>query len=131
MKQGRKKTTFNIGFTVFSAPVYFIFSLLVGQASAHNEKINVVTENLPPLQMNNAQGFPSGAMVDVVKATLEQANVEGEISIFPWARSYTMALTQPNTLIFSMMKNANRANKFHWIGKIYHGKVYLINLSSG
>lgn len=128
MKLGNNRTKSKTRFKVLLIVMCFINALLIIPANSSNFTVNVVTEVLPPLQFNNAQGLPSGAMVDIVQATLEHAKIKGNISIFPWARSYQMALTQPNTLIFSIMKNTARENKFNWLGKIYHGEVYLIKL---
>lgn len=93
--------------------------------------ITVVTENLPPLQIDNSKSNrePSGAMVDVIKAVLDNAQIDSSIDIYPWARAFQIAKTKPNTLIFSMMRNEIREDDFIWVGAIYEAKVYLVKLA--
>lgn len=109
--------------------VILLFALLFTFASTA-VSLRIVTEDLPPLHSLNEQQQVSGPLIDIVKALLKEANMEAEIEVYPWTISYQLALHEPNTLIFSMLRNKERENKFHWIGKLYRLDSYLVALKS-
>ncbi len=91
--------------------------------------VRFVTEHLPPLQISNGIQEPTGAMVEIVKATLQDAKIESSITIYPWARAFHTAKKKPNTIIFSMMRNESREKDFIWIGELYRTAVYFVKLA--
>ena len=94
------------------------------------EQIRFVTEELPPLQITQADGTYSGAMVEVVNLLLKHSALDGKINILPWARSYQVALSDKNTLIFSMFRDESREDKFQWIGNLLTVNSYLVALKT-
>lgn len=97
---------------------------------ATTSKIKFVTEDLPPLQIENENQSPTGALIELVNLIIKDADIDAEITIYPWARSYEIALNQPNTFIFSMLRSNEREDKFQWIGKLFTIKSYLATLQS-
>ncbi|PCI58458.1 MAG: hypothetical protein COB35_13805 [Gammaproteobacteria bacterium] len=93
-------------------------------------QLTIVSEDLPPLQMNNHEKPASGAMVDVVHLLLKEAELSAQLQFYPWARSYKIAQTQKNTLIFSMFRDPSREKYFQWIGKIFTLESFLVALKS-
>jgi len=89
-----------------------------------------VTESLPPLQIVQQDGSISGAMVEVVKALLKRTNIDADIEVYPWARSYQIAQEPSNTLIFSMFRHKSREDKFQWLGKLLTLNSYLVSLKA-
>jgi len=73
-----------------------------------------VTENWPPYNYQNDSGDVDGVATAVVKRVLSSAELSYSIDVFPWARSYKLAQGQPNTLIYSIFKTAEREPYFHW-----------------
>lgn len=112
--------TITILFAIFS----FAFSCVASQ------KIQFVTEDLPPLQIERDNQPPTGALVELINLIIKEADIDAELAIYPWARSYELALKQPNTFIFSMLRSDEREDKFHWIGKLFTIKSYLATLKS-
>lgn len=94
------------------------------------QQINIVSEEVPPLQMLNSNNQPSGAMVEIVAMMLQKAQLKADIRFYPWARSYQLALNEKNTIIFSLFRDPKREDKFQWIGKLYTLKSYLARLKS-
>jgi len=43
---------------------------------------------------------------------------KSKIEEYPWARLYNMALREPDIVLFTASRNADRENKFHWISHI-------------
>jgi len=76
--------------------------------------LNVVTEHSPPFnyQLKNKQIV--GTATDKVIKALNEANIDFTHSLYPWARSYKLAMTQPNTLIYSIYRNKQREHLFQW-----------------
>ena len=89
-----------------------------------------MTESLPPLQIVQQDGSISGAMVEVVKALLKRTNIDADIEVYPWARSYQIAQEPSNTLIFSMFRHKSREDKFQWLGKLLTLNSYLVSLKA-
>jgi len=93
-------------------------------------QLTIVSEDLPPLQINNNDKPASGAMVEVVHLLLQEANFSAQLQFYPWARSYKIAKTQKNTLIFSMFRDPSREKYFQWIGKIFTLESFLVTLKT-
>lgn len=76
--------------------------------------IEVVTEHLPPFQIDTPTKI-LGFATEIVSTALSSTPYTFKISIYPWARSYNMALNKKNTCIYSMARTPERENKFIWV----------------
>ncbi|WP_170230633.1 substrate-binding periplasmic protein [Roseibium hamelinense] len=92
-----------------------LFFTLLGQAVS--QPLQIVSEDLPPYNYSKS-GIASGVSTEVVTAVMEAAGLSAPIRFQPWARSYHLALSRPNTLIFSIARTPERENQFIWIGQI-------------
>ncbi len=107
-------------------PKFFLLSLLVivwaaffaFPVSCLAADLIAVTENLPPYNYQDENNQPSGFSTQVLQAMLDRAGLEALIHFFPWPRAYRMALVKPNVLIYTMVRNQEREQLFHWIGPI-------------
>jgi len=114
----------------------FIFILTFTSASNVNEqlstedvalfKLSVVTENWYPFNYLDKNGEIAGSSTERVKSILEFANIPFEIKLYPWQRSYSLARTQENTLIYSIFRSPIRENMFHWICPISSNNVHSV-----
>ncbi|WP_440874754.1 substrate-binding periplasmic protein [Thalassotalea sp. PLHSN55] len=98
-----------------------LFAISLNSHSAANQPtdhIRVVTETLPPYQIQHANGQIDGYATDVIKALFMLTQDNYQIKVLPWARAYEMASSGNNTLIYSMTRTVERENKFHWIGAL-------------
>ena len=102
--------------------------MVMKPCTAKQLSVQIVTEQLAPLQIDNGDKPPSGAMVEVIQTLLNNTEIAGKIEVFPWSRAYLIARHQPNTLIFSIIRNPEREQQFHWIGSLLKGKAYLMRL---
>lgn len=109
--------------------LFFIFFFLCASSSKATD-ITFVTEEMPPFQFTNKQQQLSGAMVELVNAMIKQTRFSATITSYPWARTYQIALTRPNTIIFSLLRDEKREASFHWIGKLYQLTSHLAALKS-
>lgn len=95
---------------------------------ANQQPLIFLAEELPPYHFINQQGEADGALVEIVQATLEQANLTGNIQIRPFARSYQATKTQANTFMFSLLRTPNREKSFQWLGETYRSYAVLVGL---
>ncbi|MGQ0709080.1 MAG: substrate-binding periplasmic protein [Rhodoferax sp.] len=101
---------------------------LVGFAQA--QRISVVTEEYPPYNHMDAHQQIVGLSTEVVKEALKRAKIDYDIGLYPWARAYHMAQEQPNVLIYSIGRNAQREKLFQWVDIIAPYNVYMYRLKT-
>lgn len=92
------------------------------------KSITVVTEFIPPYQTKNADGSVGGYATQVVKRLFELTDKQHQIIPLPWARAYLMAQKEPNVMIYSMIRTAEREAKFQWIGNLQTQRFYMWGL---
>jgi polar amino acid transport system substrate-binding protein len=90
--------------------------------------IEVVTEHLPPFQIDTPTEI-LGFATEIVSTALSSSPYTFNISIYPWAQSYNMALNKKNTCIYSIARTPERENKFLWVNTIAERNVSLIGLT--
>jgi len=90
--------------------------------------LRVVTELSPPHQTIK-DGKVDGVSTQIVIATLKQAGLDSLIEVYPWARSYYIATSVPNVLIYNMARTPERENEFHWIGPVANYRLGLVRLT--
>ncbi len=96
-------------------------------SSVHSQSIQIVTEEFPPYNYEE-NGEITGVSTEVVKATLKELNIQPKISVRPWPRALREAQEKPNTLIYSIGRNAKRENLFKWVEVIAPADFYLFSL---
>lgn len=102
---------------------------LVGKVQAQ-VTLQVVTEQWPPYNYLDAQGNVIGVHTEIVRQLLSQADIPYTVQLFPWARSYDLAKTKPNVLIYTIFRNQEREKLFHWFCPLYEAvPVYFVKLS--
>lgn len=110
--------------------ITMLVSMLLQSFSSYgNGYIHVVTEDWPPFNYLNKDGEMVGSSTKVVKQVLEKANIKYDIRLYPWARSYEMALKNNNTMIYSILRTPGRETLFKWVCPISGSvELYLYKL---
>ncbi|NDV19654.1 transporter substrate-binding domain-containing protein [Pseudodesulfovibrio sp. JC047] len=106
----------------------FLYTVILGTASAKAQKILFLTEENPPFNYTSAEGI-SGLATDILFRMTEIAQVpltRDDIQILPWARAYQKLQDEPNAILFCMARTPEREKHFQWIGPIVHIKSSLI-----
>lgn len=85
----------------------------VAPASAAQPML-VVTEQWPPFNYTDQHGQVVGRYTDAVRAILADAAIPYRIEVFPWARSFDLAKSKANVLIYTIFRNNEREPLFHW-----------------
>jgi polar amino acid transport system substrate-binding protein len=91
-------------------------------------RIEIVTEELPPYQFTDF-GKVTGVSTQIVRAVLDRLGIEGDFAVLPWPRAVRMAESQPNVLIYSIVRDAARESRFKWAGVVAEGRNYLYCLA--
>lgn len=106
-------------FMAVAMPVAILWSLLpasVGIAGDVNElvKITWMSEQYAPYNWKDdgKKASPQGIFVDVLREVVGNRIPFESITFYPWARSYHIAQTQPNTALFLMTETAERRKLF-------------------
>ncbi|MDP2562523.1 transporter substrate-binding domain-containing protein [Psychrobium sp. 1_MG-2023] len=92
--------------------------------------MKVVTEHLSPFQIVKNNGNLDGYSVDVISQLFALTQDTPQTQVLPWARAYKTALTEPNVLIYSLIRNREREDKFHWVGQLTTQRIYIWGLRS-
>lgn len=93
--------------------------------------IKILTTNEAPFQFQNKEKIQSGASYEILQLLLKETGYENtKVKFYPWARSYKIAKSKENTLIFSMLRNKERNNLFHWICPLYEIEYEVWKLKS-
>lgn len=79
------------------------------------KQLSVVTESWYPYNYKNKQGEIVGSSTDYVKTVLARAEIPYAISLYPWYRSFNLARTKNNVLIYSILRTPIREDLFHWL----------------
>lgn len=82
------------------------------------QSLNILCENDPPSEILNPDGSLSGFAVDLVREIQKRVQNRDPIQMLPWSRGYRLIQENPNTLLFSMTRTAERDKLFQWIGPI-------------
>lgn len=97
------------------------------QAEGKGEELKVVTTEFPPYQILDGDEV-RGISTEIVKGVLEIAGIKARFYGYPWARAYRIAQKEPNVLIYSLARTAEREKLFKWVGTIVPYNVYFWKL---
>lgn len=84
----------------------------------NNPVIHIVTEHLPPYQIEDENKNLSGFAVDIIRETMARSNYAYSLKSYPWVRSYKLAQIKENHCIFSIARLKSREDLFKWVGPI-------------
>jgi len=74
-------------------------------------------------------GRTAGSATEIVETTLQRAGLtDYKVSLYPWARSYDMALHEPNVLIYMIARTPARESLFKWVGEFMEARYHLFKL---
>ena len=92
------------------------------------DDLEIMTENYPPFNFEK-DGNLQGVSVDTMALMLQRVGskqTREDIRLLPWARGYELALSKPNTCLFSTTRIEEREKLFKWVGPIWPNRVGLI-----
>jgi polar amino acid transport system substrate-binding protein len=113
--------------TVLAFGIFLTLSLMAVPKPVAAEPIKVVTEEAYYSYIEN--GKVVGMATEVVEKTFQRAEIHDyKISLYPWARAYNIALTEPNVLIYLIVRTEEREPLFKWVGEVMRERYYFYKL---
>jgi len=64
------------------------------------------------------KGVNKGSTIEILEAILKESGLTADVNFMPWARALTITKNNPNTLVLSMIRTAEREHQFYWLGKV-------------
>ncbi len=95
--------------------LFFLLGLFSLPTLILAQPLRIVTENMPPYNYQTNKGKLSGPSTEVVRALLKSLKLKTQIEVLPWARAYKLATTEPDVMIFSIIRSPAREPLFHWL----------------
>lgn len=100
--------------------IIMAFSVTVHASDKTQIDIYWMSEQYPPLNYSE-DNVAKGLFVEILQAIwlkLHGNAAHSEIRMLPWARSYKLLQTTPNTALFAMSRTQERETLFKWVGPI-------------
>lgn len=72
----------------------------------------------------------NGLVYEIAKLFATRSGYELRAEAQPWTRALQTAKDTPNTLVFSVARNTEREQAYHWIGPVTTSEVWLFKLKS-
>ncbi len=89
--------------------------LFCGLVQAASLESRIITVEEPPASFALPDGQTDGFVVDIVKALQRQLKDSTSIELLPEGRAMLTAQQEPNVLLFSFSRTAERENLYHWL----------------
>jgi polar amino acid transport system substrate-binding protein len=84
----------------------------------------IIAEQMPPYNYMGKKG-PTGISTEILQALLQRLDIHWPIEFMTWTVAYHLALREPNILLYSMLRTADREELFHWVGPLFTDKMNL------
>lgn len=94
--------------------IIILLSVLMGTWASADE-MKIYCDEAPPTNYTDEDGSVTGFTVGVVRELQRRVGNTNPILVYPWKRAYSLALEDPNIVLFTASRNADREDKFHWI----------------
>ncbi len=92
-------------------------SLCYGNES-ERVKLQIITEDFAPFNFRSKEGKITGQSTEIVQEILSRLNLEIDIQHMPWNDGYELALSEPDVILYSIFRTAEREELFLWVGPI-------------
>lgn len=109
--------------------ILLLMASFLSVPAARAQTIHAVTETTSYSFLRD--GKVSGPATEVVELSLNRAGISDyQLNLYPWARSYDMALKQPNVLIYAIARTPAREQQFKWVGELMKIQFHFYKLKS-
>ena len=96
------------------------------------EMMHLVTEDVAPINMvGPAEGEVRGIVTELIDKALVESHISYDVSVHSWAHAYDLALSEPNTCVYSTSRTEERQSLFKWVGPIVRDRWVLFGRIDG
>jgi len=94
-----------------------IVALLFSSVTIYSDvTINILTEDMPPISYyDESDSTVKGFGTEVIRLVMEHTKLDYKIQVLPWARALSNARDNPNTIIYTIARTADREDDFIWL----------------
>jgi len=96
--------------------------LAAGAAGAQEAPLRIYGMESKPVSFMGEAG-PSGIVVEIAQHIQQRLGRRDPIEIVPWARANTLALSQPNILLLSIIRTPERERRLSFVGPVFVGYI--------
>lgn len=97
---------------------FLLGALYASPTWVFSQSLNIYCEDDKPMQFKAADGSLTGMTVELVREIQKLVGNSDPIQLVPWARGLKNLDEEPNTILFSMGRTAERNGLYQWIGPI-------------
>jgi polar amino acid transport system substrate-binding protein len=106
------------GIVLLNQKFLLFVSALLCSANLCAQSLSIYCEDDTPLQFVGADGKLTGFSIEIVQEIQKRVGNTDQIHMVPWARGLGILNTEPNSILFSMARTAERDAQYQWIGPI-------------
>lgn len=92
-------------------------------------ELRLLTEEAPPTSFLR-DGQPDGYSVELVRELIRRTGSQASIKLLPWTRAYSLAKSDLDTALFSVVRTVERESLFQWVGPILQGNTRFYSLKT-
>ncbi len=96
----------------------FVIILAFASYALSAQHINIVTENLPPFQIEQKNKELTGLATEIVREVFSRAKISHSFTVSDWSIAYIQAVEEADVCIYSIIRQPNRESLFQWVGQI-------------
>lgn len=100
-----------------------------GLSANDQPTLRFYSEIAAPYYWLDDEGQPRGASFDIASALIKEIQVKATIEHLPWARAFHQAVNEPNVVLVSALRTANREKLLQWLGKVHGVRASMIRLN--
>lgn len=93
--------------------------------------LRLITVEEPPASFAGTSGQPDGYVVAVVRSLQQLLHDQSPIELMPEGRAMLTAQQNPNVLLFSFSRTAERESQYHWILPVLRKRWQVVTRSDG
>lgn len=105
-----------------------VLGIVLLSNAAFATPLRFIGEQAAPFIFLDEQQQPTGVLVEITRALINETEVDGSIELIPWARAYEIALTESDVVLISLLKTPLRQSQFQWLGKVHEAKANMFQL---
>jgi polar amino acid transport system substrate-binding protein len=93
-------------------------TVLATPASMAQQPLDLLTETNAPYNFLDDEGKVVGFVTDLLRQSLDAAQIPHTIGLLAWPRALEIATSRPESCLYSMNRTADREPLFRWLGPV-------------